>query len=132
MATYTEEISVAGGKLKSTLKSIIKEGNVRRVMIQNSSGRTLIDLPLTAGVVGTHGPLDSTIAAPTDGEGAFRFALPVSATSALVVRRRGFADARVTLDADVPSKRSVTLPAISMAPSVAPLVSVVVPDTGAY
>ena len=52
MATYTEEISVAGGKLKATLKNILREGNVRRIMIQNSSGRTLLDLPLTAGVVG--------------------------------------------------------------------------------
>jgi hypothetical protein len=52
MATYTEEISVAGGKLKATLKSILREGNVRRVVIQNSHGRTLLDLPLAAGVVG--------------------------------------------------------------------------------
>ncbi|AHG87788.1 protein of unknown function DUF4342 [Gemmatirosa kalamazoonensis] len=52
MATYTEEISVAGGKLKSTLKSILREGNVRRVVIQNSSGRTLLDVPLAAGIVG--------------------------------------------------------------------------------
>jgi len=51
-STYTEEISVAGGKLKETLKRIVKEGNVRRVVIQNGSGRTLLDLPLTAGVVG--------------------------------------------------------------------------------
>jgi hypothetical protein len=52
MATYTEEISVAGGKLKSTLKNIVREGNVRRVVIQNATGRTLLDLPLTAGIVG--------------------------------------------------------------------------------
>ena len=52
MATYTEEISVAGDKLKATLKNIVREGNVRRVQIQNGSGRTLLDLPLTAGVVG--------------------------------------------------------------------------------
>ena len=31
MSTYTEEISVAGGKLKSTLKNILREGNVRRI-----------------------------------------------------------------------------------------------------
>ena len=52
MSTYTEEISVAGGKLKETLKKLIREGTVRRVVIQNSSGRTLLDLPLSAGVVG--------------------------------------------------------------------------------
>ena len=52
MSTYTEEISVAGGKLKETLKKIVREGNVRRVMIQNGSGRTLLDMPLSAGLLG--------------------------------------------------------------------------------
>ena len=52
MSTYTEEISVAGGKLKSTIKNILREGNVRRIVIKNASGRTVLDVPLTAGVVG--------------------------------------------------------------------------------
>jgi hypothetical protein len=49
---HTEEINVAGGKLKATLKNIMREGNVRRVVIKNASGRTVLDVPLTAGVVG--------------------------------------------------------------------------------
>ncbi len=48
----TEEIKVTGGKLKSKLKSLIREGNVRRVVIRNSTGRTLLDMPLNAGVAG--------------------------------------------------------------------------------
>jgi len=52
MPTYTEEISVAGDKLKSTLKGILREGTVRRIVVKNSSGRTLLDVPLAAGVVG--------------------------------------------------------------------------------
>ena len=48
----TEEVKVTGGKLKSKLKSLIREGNVRRVVIRNSSGRTLLDMPLNAGVAG--------------------------------------------------------------------------------
>ncbi len=48
----TEEISVAGGKLKATLKNILREGNVRRVVIKNAYGRTVLDMPLTAGVAG--------------------------------------------------------------------------------
>jgi hypothetical protein len=52
MATFTEEISVAGDKLKATLKNIIREGNVRRIQIQNPNGRTVLDVPLSAGVVG--------------------------------------------------------------------------------
>ncbi len=47
-----EEIKVAGNKLKSTLKSLIREGNVRRIIVRNPSGRTLLDLPLSAGVAG--------------------------------------------------------------------------------
>src|SRR5512139_2199753 len=37
------EIKVAGDKLKSTLKQLLREGNVRRVIIRNASGRTLLD-----------------------------------------------------------------------------------------
>ena len=47
-----EEIKVTGRKLKGTLKALVREGNVRRVVVKNASGRTLLDVPLTAGVVG--------------------------------------------------------------------------------
>ena len=47
-----EEIRVAGTKLKDTLKNILREGNVRRVIVRSSRGRTLLDMPLTAGVAG--------------------------------------------------------------------------------
>lgn len=46
------EVKVAADKLKSTLKQLLREGNVRRVIIRNASGRTLLDMPLTAGVAG--------------------------------------------------------------------------------
>ena len=47
-----EEIKVKGGKLKEKLKELIREGNVRRVVIRNPQGRVLLDMPLNAGVVG--------------------------------------------------------------------------------
>ncbi len=47
-----EEIKVTGGKLKSRLKELVREGNVRRVVIRNAQGRTLLDMPLNAGVAG--------------------------------------------------------------------------------
>jgi len=47
-----EIITATAGKLKSTLKAILREGNVRRVVIRNAQGRTLLDMPLTAGVAG--------------------------------------------------------------------------------
>jgi hypothetical protein len=46
-----EQIKVASGKLVSTVKAIIKEGNVRRIVVRNGEGRTLLDMPLTAGVL---------------------------------------------------------------------------------
>ena len=50
--TMTEEIKVTGSKLKSRLKELIREGNVRRIVIRNATGRTLLDMPLAAGVAG--------------------------------------------------------------------------------
>lgn len=47
-----EEITVTAGKLKATLKALVREGNVRRVVIRNARGRTLLDMPLAAGVAG--------------------------------------------------------------------------------
>ena len=47
-----EEIKVSGGKLKQKIKDVLREGNVRRIVIRNPAGRTLLDLPLTAGVAG--------------------------------------------------------------------------------
>jgi Domain of unknown function (DUF4342) len=48
--TRYEEFTVAGGDLLSRVKELVHEGNVRRVFIKNSEGRTLLEIPLTAGV----------------------------------------------------------------------------------
>lgn len=47
-----EEFKVKGEKLKDKLKELIREGNVRRVILKNPKGRVLLDMPLNAGVVG--------------------------------------------------------------------------------
>ncbi len=47
-----EEFKVKGDKLKDKLKEIVREGNVRRIIVRNHQGRTLIDFPLSAGIVG--------------------------------------------------------------------------------
>lgn len=47
---WVEEIEVAGNQLVDLVKKLMKEGNVRRVIIRNSKGRILIEIPLTAGV----------------------------------------------------------------------------------
>ena len=47
-----EEIMVSGAKLKATLTALIREGNVRRIVLRNGEGRTLLDMPLAAGIAG--------------------------------------------------------------------------------
>jgi integral membrane sensor domain MASE1 len=50
--TYTEEFQVSGEELLAKIKELVHEGNIRRVIIRNEKGNTLIDIPLTFGVVG--------------------------------------------------------------------------------
>lgn len=51
-STFEETISVKGDQLVGKVKSLIKEGNVRRIIIKDKKGKELIQLPLTFGVVG--------------------------------------------------------------------------------
>jgi len=48
----TEEFQVRGEEIVSKIKELLHEGNIRRVIIKNEEGKTLIDMPLTIGVVG--------------------------------------------------------------------------------
>jgi hypothetical protein len=50
--TFTESFKVAGNQLVDAVKKIIHEGNVRRVIIKHE-GHTIVEFPLTVGVVGT-------------------------------------------------------------------------------
>jgi hypothetical protein len=47
-----EEFKVDGDKLLAKIKEIIHEGNVRRIIVKNEKSETLIEVPLTVGVVG--------------------------------------------------------------------------------
>jgi len=47
-----EEFAISGEKLVSTVKKLVRQGNIRRVTIKNKEGKTLIEIPLTVGVVG--------------------------------------------------------------------------------
>jgi Flp pilus assembly pilin Flp len=47
-----EEFKVDGDKLLAKIKEIIHQGNVRRIIIKDEKGATLIEVPLTIGVVG--------------------------------------------------------------------------------
>ena len=48
----TEEYQVTGDSLLSKINELIRAGNIRRLIIKNDEGRTLIEVPLTIGVVG--------------------------------------------------------------------------------
>ena len=48
----TEEFQVSGEKLVAKLKELLRQGNIRRITIKNDEGKTLIEIPLTIGVVG--------------------------------------------------------------------------------
>lgn len=47
-----EEFKVNGEELIKKVKELVAEGNVRRITIKNKDGKTLVELPLTLGVVG--------------------------------------------------------------------------------
>lgn len=48
----TEEFTVNGEELLAKVKSLINEGNIRRIIIKDESGKVLVELPLTIGVIG--------------------------------------------------------------------------------
>lgn len=48
----TEEHKVSGRDLLSRVKELVHQGNIRRITIKNSSGKTVLVIPLTIGVVG--------------------------------------------------------------------------------
>jgi hypothetical protein len=48
----TEEFRVDGEELIAKIKNLIKEGNIRRVIIKDKDGKTVFEIPLTFGVVG--------------------------------------------------------------------------------
>lgn len=48
----TEEFKINGEELLAKVKELIKEGNIRRIIIKDDKGVSLIEIPLTFGVVG--------------------------------------------------------------------------------
>jgi hypothetical protein len=48
--TWIEEIDIAGRDLIDCITGLIREGNVRRIILRDAAGTVLIELPLAAGV----------------------------------------------------------------------------------
>ena len=51
-APRTQEFSVTGDQVVEFLKKILHEGNIRRIVLKDESGKTLLEIPVTIGVVG--------------------------------------------------------------------------------
>jgi hypothetical protein len=47
-----QEFTVNGDQVVAKVKELVHEGNVRRLIIKNEQGTTLIEIPLTIGVIG--------------------------------------------------------------------------------
>lgn len=47
-----EEFEVTGEKLLATVKELVHQGNVRRIVIRNAKGVTLLEIPLVLGIAG--------------------------------------------------------------------------------
>lgn len=49
---FVEEIQVLGKDLVERVKTLIHEGNVRRIIIRDEHGRTFMEIPVTVAAVG--------------------------------------------------------------------------------
>lgn len=52
MANFYEEFKVRGQDLVDKVKSILHEGNVRRIILKDEKGHTFLEIPLTIAAVG--------------------------------------------------------------------------------
>jgi hypothetical protein len=48
----TEKYPIRGEHLMARVKELVQEGNIRRIIIRNEEGKTIVEVPLTIGVVG--------------------------------------------------------------------------------
>ncbi|WP_088243943.1 DUF4342 domain-containing protein [Calothrix rhizosoleniae] len=48
----SEEFKISGDLLVAKIKELIHQGNIRRIIIKHEEGNTLIEIPMTVGVIG--------------------------------------------------------------------------------
>ena len=51
--TIIEEVEMKGRELVDYVQGLVEKGNVRRIVIRSKGGKTLLEIPLTAGAVVT-------------------------------------------------------------------------------
>jgi hypothetical protein len=52
LSSIVEQIQVAGKDLVAHVNRLIKEGNVRRIVIRDENGHTFMEIPVTVAAVG--------------------------------------------------------------------------------
>jgi hypothetical protein len=50
--TRSEEFKISGNEILNKIKELIHEGNIRRIILKDESGKTFLEIPLTVGLVG--------------------------------------------------------------------------------
>lgn len=50
--TRKEEFKVSGDELLAKVKQLIREGNIRRIIIKDKDDKVLVEFPVTVGVIG--------------------------------------------------------------------------------
>jgi len=48
----TEEFKVSSDDLVKTVKKLLHEGNIRRIIIKDEKGKVLLEIPVTIGIIG--------------------------------------------------------------------------------
>jgi hypothetical protein len=48
----TQEFTIDGDEVVAKVRELIHEGNIRRITIKNEEGRTMLEVPLTIGLIG--------------------------------------------------------------------------------
>src|SRR5688500_12956260 len=51
-STRTTEFTINGDEVVAKVKELIHEGNIRRIIIKNEEGRTMLEVPLAIGLIG--------------------------------------------------------------------------------
>jgi hypothetical protein len=49
---FVEEVQVLGRDLVDKIKSLVHEGNVRRIIVRDEHGNTFVEIPVTVAAVG--------------------------------------------------------------------------------
>lgn len=49
---HSEEFRVNGEELLGKIKNLVKEGNIRRIIIKDKEGKVIFEIPLTFGILG--------------------------------------------------------------------------------